>query len=400
MAFRFRRSIKLLPGIKLNVGMKGMSVSAGVRGLSLTAGSRGLHSNVGIPGTGMSFRSKIGSSSNRIVSADEGENIDRETSEISLIVSLQEDGTVIFKDSGGNEISRNLVRKLMEQKGDYLNEWLTSQCENYNNKLILLINTHTNTPPPDEKLEFVPREFGLEKPTPPELQKASFLDNLIGSRKASIEEHNNILMSQFDDQLKDWVNKQNIFNDEERERRIIIEEGRFKSIEDMNTFLSEKLASLEWPYETTANYQIEDDGKILFLDVDLPEIEVIQNKKASVASRGFKLNIKDVAEAEQRKNYMIHVHGIGFRLIGEVFVALPLATKVIVSAYSQRLDSGTGYINDEYLYSVRVDRKDWSQLNFNNLNSIDVVKCLERFDLRRNMTSKGVFIPIDPFGNS
>lgn len=55
MGFRFRRTIKILPGIKLNLGKKGVSLSAGVRGAHLTFSKDGARTTVGEPGTGMSY---------------------------------------------------------------------------------------------------------------------------------------------------------------------------------------------------------------------------------------------------------------------------------------------------------------------------------------------------------
>ena len=43
MGFRFRRSIRLAPGLRLNVGKRGVSLSAGVRGASMSFGSRGTY---------------------------------------------------------------------------------------------------------------------------------------------------------------------------------------------------------------------------------------------------------------------------------------------------------------------------------------------------------------------
>jgi hypothetical protein len=55
MGFRFRRSIKLLPGIRLNVGKRGMSTSIGVRGAHVTFGSSGTRTTIGLPGSGLSY---------------------------------------------------------------------------------------------------------------------------------------------------------------------------------------------------------------------------------------------------------------------------------------------------------------------------------------------------------
>ena len=55
MGFRFRRSVRLLPGIRLNFGTRGVSTSVGGRGFTLNFGKRGIRSTVGIPGTGISY---------------------------------------------------------------------------------------------------------------------------------------------------------------------------------------------------------------------------------------------------------------------------------------------------------------------------------------------------------
>lgn len=60
MGFRFRRSLKLFPGLKLNIGTGGISTTIGGRGLSLNIGKRGTYLNAGIPGTGIAYREKIG----------------------------------------------------------------------------------------------------------------------------------------------------------------------------------------------------------------------------------------------------------------------------------------------------------------------------------------------------
>jgi Protein of unknown function (DUF4236) len=53
--FRFRRSIKILPGVRWNIGKNSTSVSIGGRGLTYTVGTKGSRTTVGIPGTGISY---------------------------------------------------------------------------------------------------------------------------------------------------------------------------------------------------------------------------------------------------------------------------------------------------------------------------------------------------------
>jgi tetratricopeptide (TPR) repeat protein len=55
-SFRFRRSIKLGPGVRLNVGKTGLGVSMGVRGARRSFHSSGRETaSVGIPGTGLGY---------------------------------------------------------------------------------------------------------------------------------------------------------------------------------------------------------------------------------------------------------------------------------------------------------------------------------------------------------
>lgn len=55
MGFRFRRSLTILPGIRLNFGKRGVSTSIGVRGAHVTLGKTGTRTTVGIPGSGLSY---------------------------------------------------------------------------------------------------------------------------------------------------------------------------------------------------------------------------------------------------------------------------------------------------------------------------------------------------------
>jgi hypothetical protein len=55
MGFRFHRSVRLLPGLRLNLSKSGVSTSIGTRGAWLTFGKRGTRATVGIPGSGISY---------------------------------------------------------------------------------------------------------------------------------------------------------------------------------------------------------------------------------------------------------------------------------------------------------------------------------------------------------
>lgn len=54
MGLRFRRSLTILPGVKINFAKTGVSLSVGKGGSTVNFGSKGTKTTVGIPGTGLS----------------------------------------------------------------------------------------------------------------------------------------------------------------------------------------------------------------------------------------------------------------------------------------------------------------------------------------------------------
>jgi hypothetical protein len=54
MGFHFRRSVRVLPGIRGNLGRRRASVSVAVRGAHVTVGPSGTRTTVGLPGSGLS----------------------------------------------------------------------------------------------------------------------------------------------------------------------------------------------------------------------------------------------------------------------------------------------------------------------------------------------------------
>jgi Protein of unknown function (DUF4236) len=59
MGLRFRKTIKLFPGIRLNLSKSGISTSIGVPGATINIGKRGTRGTVGIPSTGINYSENL-----------------------------------------------------------------------------------------------------------------------------------------------------------------------------------------------------------------------------------------------------------------------------------------------------------------------------------------------------
>jgi len=55
MALRFRKVFSLLPGVRLNLGKKGLSVSLGGNGITANISKHGVRKTVSVPGTGLAY---------------------------------------------------------------------------------------------------------------------------------------------------------------------------------------------------------------------------------------------------------------------------------------------------------------------------------------------------------
>ncbi len=172
------------------------------------------------------------------------------------------------------------------------------------------------------------------------------------------------------------------------------DERRTADIED---FIEWHLAGLKWPQDTTVDLKLSADACRLCLDVDFPEVEDLPQGMPEVATRARALRIKPFSDAAKRRLNAAHVHAVVFRLVGEAFHAAPTIQEVVASGYTQRPDTATGAIRDDYLISVTVGRAAWQEIDFSLLEHIEPVEALARFPIRRKMTTTGVFRAIEPF---
>jgi hypothetical protein len=67
MGFRFRRTVRLLPALRLNLSKSGVSASVGTRGAWLNFGRDGTRTTVHLPGTGISYTARGSAHENQVV---------------------------------------------------------------------------------------------------------------------------------------------------------------------------------------------------------------------------------------------------------------------------------------------------------------------------------------------
>ena len=432
MAFRFRKSFKILPGVRINIGKNGLSsIGIGPRGASMSIGSQGTHANVGISGTGLSFRHRLDGEGStreeeRLLRAQEKlEKAERRQEALSKVsLNLNENGSINILNAFNKSLSRADMKLMWEQQENTIFEWLENEAEKINGDVELLENIYYDTPNPNHSIEYKAKEYyesvpnkpiTSNKPTKKELPALGFFAGFFKSKKEEhqqkVEElekqHQQQLQkwavqkkeknSQYLKEMENWKKEKKEYQDREKYNEENFSELVNTDIEFMENLLEEVFNSLEWPRETIVSCDIDNEGEVVWIDVDLPEIDDLPQRVASIAATGRKLNIKNKAKKQLRLEYAKHIHGIGFRLIGSVFTTLPKVEKIIISGYSQRLDRATGKVNDDYLFSYKVDKLEFGRIDFNALKLLDPIEALNVFEHRTKMTATGIFKPIEAF---
>jgi hypothetical protein len=315
---------------------------------------------------------------------------------VSMTCAVDEAGMLSFYDGSGERVSDHLVDVAKKQNKEVILSLISRRCDQINEQVESLGSLHLDTPDARTVPRFVASKFDLIQPERLHNKPLSWLDRLFSSRRRTVEAQNAAASAQYEAQLLEWEREYRECDRRNQERREFVEARIYTDTSAMATFLEETLHEVVWPRETLIAFDILDDGGKVVLDVDLPEIEDMPNKLATVPARGLKLSVKELPATKVQRLYMQHIHGVMFRLIGETFAALPLVNIIVASGYSQRRDPGTGAMRNEYLLSVRVARQEWLQIDMDGLGSVDVVEALARFELLRAMSKTGVFKSVTP----
>lgn len=152
------------------------------------------------------------------------------------------------------------------------------------------------------------------------------------------------------------------------------------------------ISSCELPVEINVDYDWDRNDHIMYLDVDLPEIEdVPENEVVRLASGNLKEKKK--TQTTLKQEYVNLVLGLAIFISANIFNASPAIHNIVMSGYTQRRNKA-GEVNDEYVYSIKFLREIFENSVLANVNPMDF--CM-RFENRSNITSTMLMKKIQPY---
>ena len=315
------------------------------------------------------------------------------TPDVRLLV--QDDGHVIIEGEDGQPLPPRDLKLLRDKKPEYIRECLQEHVNKLNTDYEAAVNVHQKTPPPSHPSWLVLPSFDEPPPTALQPEKIGFIDRLLLQRR-SIETDNARRLEDHERELDSWNARASEHLKLIDGRRLLGQRVAAGDPAAMEVMLGNILSTLPWARETNVCFDFGVDRTSLELDVDLPEIEDLPNRIASVATKGIRVNFKKRTDGEIRRDYMRLIHGTAFRVAGEAFANLPTVSTVTVSEFTQRPNPQTGQEIDVYILSVRIWRYEWETIEFGSLQNVDPIEALACFELVRSPDRTGKLRGITP----
>ena len=148
--------------------------------------------------------------------------------------------------------------------------------------------------------------------------------------------------------------------------------------------------NIELAYDARVNYELE--GNVLYVDLDLPEIEDLKNEYPVIVKD--KLTFKKKTNAALKEEYARLVMSIGVFLGANFFNISSYIDEIVMSAFTTARDNN-GDLSDQYLYSVKFTRDIFEETDLSKLDNL--YEFILKFSNRINMSTTYSFKPIKPY---
>lgn len=432
MGLRFRKSVTICKGVRVNFSKSGVSCSLGVKGASLNLGKSGARVTVGLPGSGLSY-SKSFKLWGKGKSSKSRKDKQNEPTEVNL--RMHDNGKVTYHDENGKEITNAALLKEIKADPDIREELarlenekqqeVSATLEDQQRDAEEFLNIHWLAPCVSPYEEFVdtlnslepetytPRQFSQPKPTEAQVleeltaeaeeatasklfkKKAQreYIEDRLSDRLAQKQQQWDADRQEFEAQEAQKEKKQNAALKREFEaakRNLRAQIGGEE--EAINDFIDAWIRECSLPVEINVNYDYSEADHRLFVDLDLPEIEDLPDTELIQGANG-KLKEKKKTQQKLRQEYATLIFGLSIFVAANLMDITPAIHTVVLSAYTQRRDA-EGTMNNDYILSVKFTRDIFEQTVFTEIDPMDF--CMQ-FDNRCKTTSTLIFKPIEPF---
>ena len=358
MGLKFRKSIKIAPGVRMNLSSKSTGISVGGKGYRYTINSSGRRTaSVGIPGTGLSYsKSTKKGTKRKKTTTSSFEKWQKEQEKIHQLNRAQEE--VAFHE----ELVNDLIS--LHLYSDDIIDW--------------------------KHLSMIPKPFELGCSGPMEKQareayenfQPSFFDKLFKrteSKKKRLRDQIEINIGEDKKAFESWQETNIISNN--------VLDGNLDSYEEVIQEF-DPLGDLT-EYGSGFNIGLV-DSKTMEVDFQINYESIVPNESKKITSTG-KVSTKKLSMTAYYEIVQDFVCSAVLRVALDIFATLPVE-KVVLHVLENRIDDSTGHNEEISILSTEIDRTTLYALN---LDSIDPSNSMTNFNTRMSFLKTKGFKPIE-----
>lgn len=393
MGLRFRKSIKICKGVKVNISKSGLSLSVGTKGASLNFSDKGTRVTAGLAGTGLSYSTML---SKNKKSSNNSKSNSSYIGSIDYSLDVDEKGKILILDNDQSEIKDPLVLNKIKATNSYKQKELELNQE----RELALEQYVQQTNEVSQKMSDIYKYSAYVR------SREDFLKELQGNVRQSNQDDTINLSSPnelLDNFYKTISNKRQNYTQEqlydEKEESYLLDEEKKELLDLFNgdqQAICDKfdkwISSIELPVEINIDYNWDSNTNTMMIDTDLPEIEDIPN---TIVERSDNDIIKEKKKTQEtiRKEYIRVIFGLAVLIVSHVFDISPAIENVIISGYTQRRNK-LGDLVDIYVYSLKFERSQFEHVRVDLKDPLEF--CLNTTN-RINMTSSNLLKEIVPY---
>ena len=357
MGLRFRRSVKICKGVKVNFGKTGASVSFGTRGLHHTIHTSGRKTtSAGIPGTGLSYVSSSGGK--------------RKASGKRRRTSSARNASAQAAKAQQRAYAQQQVQQ--QKEAEYAQN--CEMVDDYNELIDQIRSIHDECSEPVDwiALRDKPAPFNPMYPGPFEVEARQVLESakpsLFGKLVPAADKKR---MQRLSDSVAEAREKdRQMYSDWENLKKLAVQvlsgdiDSYFYVVSEMHPF--EEILDFGSDFDIGTNLP-----DIMEVEFHAKTSKVVPNHVLSMTQTG-KLSSKPMTKTMHFDIVQDYICSCALRIAREMFALLPI-NRVVIHAMDTITDSGGNEFDDTVL-SVLIERNQFEGINFDMIDASDTIE--------------------------
>ncbi|MDM5338494.1 DUF4236 domain-containing protein [Fictibacillus enclensis] len=343
MGFGYRKSFKVAPGVRLNVSKSGIGASVGGKGLRYSVNSKGSRVTASVPGTGLSY-SKYSSKRPKTSAYQYQQELQKQQREKEKLQQLE---------------YNKLEVQLFENRLEMIKS-IHKECDDP-----VDWNEVKNTPSPLKVGGIGPKEVTATEALI--LYKPGFFSKLFKQDQKKREALQKAVIAARSEDQADYNEWEQMI---ETATRIVNRDvdAYFEVIEDFAPFddLTEFGSGFEFFIE---------DQQTMEIDFDVHTSSVVPTQRKTLTKTG-KVSVSNMPKTQYFDIQQDYVCSCILRIARDTFALLPLSS-VYINALDERINTVTGQLEKEVILSIRIDRHQLVELNFDRIDCSDAMANFE-----------------------